>query len=228
MNKDNDKGIIGVLVNFVGNGTINNLEVSTTSCPTGLEISISNNKNISDSNIQVMIRHKLKDSYVQPLVINVKCSIDGVSVNKNLALPIVIMKFIDYYDVTIEEFTAMWLEFSSTSGDETQRFDSIMYNPLESSKSIMDFLKKLGGLLTGMGFKVFSPSNTSNYHEIEACGILIYDDNKMIPVLIQASFLPSFTTEFRFSIRTKNKNYTHFSNLTLDIFSYVKFFVNPK
>lgn len=222
-----EKGVLGSMLNVTSQKEISNLEVTNSSSPSGLEVMVSKVKQVSESNCQVLVKTILKDSFVQPIVLNIRGEFNNQEFETSFALPVLITKFLDYYDVTIEEYTAMWLEFSATSSDETQRFDSIMYNPLDG-KPIMDFLKKLGGLLTGLGFKVFSPNDSTNYHEIEACGILIYEDNKMIPVLVQASFVPSLSTEFRFSIRTKNKDITVFSNLTLDLYSIVKFFVNPK
>lgn len=223
-----EKGLLGAMLNFTSTKTMKNLEVSTISCSSGIEALVSKVKNINETSSQVLVKSKVRDSFVQPLVLGVKGEFGGEFFETSFAVPILITKYLDIYDVTIEEYTKMWLEFSVTTSDETQRFDSIMYNPMSGQKSIQEFLKKIGGLLNGMGFKVFSPNDITTYHEIEACGILIYEENKMIPVLIQASFVPSFTDEFRFSIRSKNKEFTQFSNLTLDIYSIVKFFVNPK
>ena len=226
-----EPGVLGsmIIISTDSETSIDNLEFVNYSSPSGLDILVSKIK-FSEGNksAQLLIKTKILDSYVQPAIFNISGNFNNVNVSTSLALPVVLSKFLDYYDVTVEEYTAMWLEFSSTSSDETQRFDSIMTNPLSEEKSIMKFLKKIGGLLSGIGFKVFSPSDSTNYHEIEACAILIYQDKKMIPILVQVSFVPSFPSEFRFSLRTKNKDFTLFSNLTLDIYSIIKFFINPK
>jgi len=225
-----EKGVLGSMItlNNPQGESLSNIEI-TSNNHSSIEVAISKVKYINEGKqAQLLIKTKLLDSFVQPVILNISGNAGDTSFSNSVALPIVITKFLDYYDVTIEEYTAMWLEFTATTADETQRFDSIMYNPMGDEKSIMTFLKKLGGLLSGMGFKVFSPNDSTNYHEIEACAVLIFAEDKMIPILVQASFVPSFPTEFRFSIRTKNENITLFSNLTLDIYSIVKFFVNPK
>ena len=90
----------------------------------------------------------------------------------------------------------------------------------------MDFLKKLGLLMQNLSFKVFSPENKSNFHDIEGCAN--FETNTCtIPVLFQASFIPSITSEFRFSLRSKHTNSHQYSNLLPAIFAVVKMWVNP-
>ena len=54
----------------------------------------------------------------------------------------------------------------------------------------MDFLKKFGMLMQNLNFKVFAPEDRFNFHEIEGCSIF-NGKNTSIPILFQASFLPS-------------------------------------
>lgn len=222
--KSLEKGLLAAMLTFNAIDSLQITDITVFNQVSDLEINISKVKQVNANTCQIMVKLKILNSFVQPPVLSISTNTG----NYLFALPIVITKYIEVYDVPIEEYTTMWVEFGCKTGEETQRFDSIMYNPLDSSKSIMDFLKKLGGLLNSLGFKVYSPNDINNYHEIEAIGILPFGDNKLIPILIQASFLPSFKSEFRFSIRTKNKDYSLFSNLTLDIYSIVKFFINPK
>ena len=139
-----------------------------------------------------------------------------------------ITKFLEPYDTTVENFTPLWYEFSNSTEDNYGRMDAIMYNPMANSgKSIMDFLKKFGLLLQNLGFKVFAPEDRNNFHEIEGCALLNLKDIS-IPVLFQATFLPSFIEEFRFSLRCKTETELQFSSLLLDIYSVVKMWVNPQ
>lgn len=220
-----EKGVLGMMLTFTGDSP-SNLELSVGSSD-GIDLQISKFK-YQPQAAQALVKARILSTYVQPITLILKGEFRGVYEEVTFGLPIVITKYIEYYDCKIEDYTQMWIEFSNIVSEETQRFDSIMTNPMSNSKPIMDFLKKIGGLLNSMGFKVFSPNDSTNYHEIEACGILSFEEGKLIPILLQASFVPSFPDEFRFSLRTKNKSYNQFSNLVLDIYSLVKFFVNPK
>ena len=77
-----------------------------------------------------------------------------------------------------------------------------------------------------MNFKVFAPENKSNFHEIEG-GSLFEVGSVSIPILFQASFIPSLYSEFRFSLRSKHSNSHQYSNLLPAIFAVVKMWVNP-
>ena len=80
--------------------------------------------------------------------------------------------------------------------------------------------------MQNLNFKVFAPQDRTNFHEIEGCA-LFKSQNYNIPILFQASFVPSMNEEFRFSLRNKNEIPGKFSNILLNIYAVVKMWVNP-
>ena len=225
--KNLSKGVLGALLEFscTNEGfSHQNLELIPLR-NNGLEVLVSKFKYLDSNHAQVLVKLKLLKTYSQPPFFK----LNNFSNNEiEFALPVVMNKFIDVLDCSIEDYSALWLEYSNIKTDDTQRLDTIMKNPLDSSKSIMDFLKKLGGLLNSMGFKVFSPNDINNYHEIEICGVLPSNENNKedIPILLQVSFIPSYKEEFRLSIRTKTNNDNYYK-LALDVYSIIRFFINP-
>ena len=81
--------------------------------------------------------------------------------------------------------------------------------------------------MQNLGFKVFAPEDRNNFHEIEGCAMLNTKEVS-IPILFQASFLPSLMEEFRFSLRCKTESELQYSSLLLDIYAVVKMWVNPQ
>lgn len=225
--KSLSNGVLGALldIKFLNSVSFDqNLELIEQNSE-GLEVMISKFKYLNENNAQVLVKLKLIKPYTQPITFKLS---NNNNFELNFALPVLINKYIDVFDCSIEDYSSLWLEFSNTKDDSTQRFDTIMKNPMDQSKSIMDFLKKLGGLLNSLGFKVFSPNDINNYHEIEIVGVLPKNDNinEDIPILIQASFVPSYKEEFRLSIRSKS-SLTSYYNLGLNIYSIIRIFINP-
>jgi hypothetical protein len=177
---------------------------------------------------QALMKAQIIDSFsVQPCV-NLSCVLGMKKMNFNFALPLMVTKYLEPYETSVENFTAMFYEYSNSPEEMFQKMDAILYNPMANNFSIMDFLKKFGGLMTNLQFKVYPPSDRDNFHELEGIAILNYQDkDHSIPILFQASFIPSHSMEFRLSLRSKNIEFERFSTLLLDIFSVIKFYINP-
>lgn len=222
-------GTLGAMLTFTSDSGLSDLELINLYTPEGLEIQTSKFKALDPNNSQVLIKIKLLNSFSQPLSFRLNGNFGFGNNSIEFCLPVLINKFIDTLDIKIEDYSYLWLEYSNTVSEETQRLDTIMKNPLDGQKTVMEFLKKLGGLLNSMGFRVFPPNDINSYHEIEACGVLPAGENLNFPVLLQAAFIPSYTSEFRFSIRVQNQPTSDFyRNLSLDLYSIVKMFINPK
>lgn len=231
-------GVLGIVFSFIpvsDNDKIEEIEFSLTNYSTYelLNIQISKVKYPDGSNqiqnAQIMVKVTISESFSTPPTVYFSARVGNMKVKYNFALPLVITKFLEPFNTPIETFTGMWYEYSNSSEDSYQKLDSILFNPMSGSdKSYMDFLKKLGGLLDKLQFKVYPPSDRDNFHEIEGVAIFKYQDKmKSIPVLVQASFVPSYPQEFRLSLRAKNSDIERFATLLLDIFAIIKFYVNP-
>lgn len=232
MIKKIDKGVLGYIFAFSpftsGNEKIENIDFSLTNYTTNELLNIQISKVKYDSVPQLMMKIQINDGFSVPPIVELNATLGMRNISCSFSLPLLITKFLEPYDTTVENFTPLWYEFSNSTEDNYGRMDAIMYNPMANSgKSIMDFLKKFGLLLQNLGFKVFAPEDRNNFHEIEGCALLNLKDIS-IPVLFQATFLPSFIEEFRFSLRCKTETELQFSSLLLDIYSVVKMWVNPQ
>jgi len=181
----------------------------------------------SNTHPQLMMKINLNDSFNNPLLMGFAATVNQNNVKCSFALPILITKFLVPTEISFESYNTLLFEYNNATEDEYHRFDSIMYNPIDGKGTIMDFLKKLGSLLHNLNFRVYPPSDSNNFHEIDAISILNTSETNKIFVLAQASFVPSFSPEFRFSLRAKSQDSHSFSNICLDIYSIVKFYVNP-
>jgi len=228
--KQMSKAVFGLLLTFTSsNGNdIENLAVIVNGC-SEITVQTSKPKYIDTSTAQILVKVGLIDSFSNPPRVIFTCNLTNGETysNHTLALPIFITKFIQPLSMKKTEFFQNWQKFTNNSDDIYHKFDCIVNNPFDKVKSIMQFLKKIGSLLFCLGFNVLRPDDTKNYHEIEAAGSLVtaeYD----VPILIQMSFVPSYTQEFRLSIRSKVPDEFKYITLTLDIFSVIDFYVNFK
>jgi hypothetical protein len=219
------KGALPVLMNFIGNPE--NIKVALLKTYGCVNTLISGVRYNQDQPPQVLMKVSLQDSFSNPIVLGVTADAGSIGIKCTFALPILITKFLEPYDLSFENYNTLLLEYSNATSEDIHRLDAILYNPLDGKGQIVDFLKKLGSLLHALNFKVFPPYDPSSFHEIDAISVLNVNESTRIPVLLQASFVPSFSPEFRLSIRAKAPDTLRFSNLTLDIFSIVKFYVNP-
>jgi len=241
-----DKGLIGLILTFISrenlliiggsnsgssssNNGIQNLTANVISNKDEVITQTSKPKYLNNTTVQILIKVKIFDSYADPPILSFKCNLANYKGNNyysnKLALPIFITKFIKPLKLKRLDFYSNWQKFSNNSLEKYHKLDCILKNPFYGKNSIMDFLKKFGSLIYCLGFIVIRPEDTDNYHEIEAVGSLITDDCDM-PILIQASFVPSYPQEFRLSIRAKVTNEYKYITLTLDVFSILDFFVN--
>ena len=219
------KGTLPVLMNFIGNPE--NVKVSLLKTYEGLSPLISSVRYSQDQPPQVLMKIGINDSFSNPMILGVAASLNSINIRCTFALPILITRFLEPYDLPFENYNTLMFEYTSATTDEYHRLDSILYNPLDGKGQITDFLKKLGSLLHALNFKVYPPSDVNNFHEIDSISVLNVNDSLKIPILLQASFIPSFSPEFRLSIRAKTADSIKFSSLTQDIFSIIKFYVNP-
>ena len=226
-----EKGVLGAMleIKHESNQPGCDLQLTTLFSPSGLDISISKFKYLETST-QVLLKIKLLSSYTQPIQLKFYGNYNGLLIDFDFALPLLITKYIDIADLEQQEYSSIWRSISNESNNDSQRLDSIMYNPLEGQKSLTDILKKIGSLMNGLGFKVFPPSNLDSFNEIEACGSLFINNTDSFLILIRASFIPSYSEEFVFSVRIKGKSDLNerFGSLSNDIHSIVRLFINPK
>jgi len=220
-----NKGTLPVLLNFIGNPE--NLKVSLLKTYESVTPLISSVRYSQDQPPQVLMKISLSDSFNNPLILGVTGQINNINIKCTFALPILITRFLEPFDISIENYNTLLLEYTNATTDDYHRLDCILYNPMDGKGPITDFLKKLGSLLHSLNFKLFTPHDLSNFHEIDAIAVLNVNDSAKIPVLLQASFIPSFSPEFRLSIRAKSPDSIKFSSIALDIYSIIKFFVNP-
>jgi hypothetical protein len=233
---NNEPGLLGVMFVFIpiSNEKIEEIEIELSNYQTNELINIQFSKvkyPDGSSNVpysQILMKAQILDSFSSPPTVSINCRIGMLRTELNFALPLVVSKYLEPYDTSVENFTAMWYEYTNSPDEVFQKMDSILYNPMNHNYSHMDFLKKLGGLMTNLNFKVYPPHDKENFHELEGVAVLHYlDKSHSIPLLFQASFVPSHNSEFRFSLRSKNPDVQKFSSLLLDIFSIVKFYINP-
>lgn len=225
-----EKGTLGAMLEIktISGGNFNgsNIEIQNVSNNKEMEVLISKVKYLPTS-AQLLIKIKILDSFNQPILLKFNGNMNGINLNFNFNLPILINKYLEPYNISIEDYSKYWRLISNDKLNISQRYDSILNNPINSQNPIMDFLKKFGGLLLNLGFKVFTPNDPLSYNEIEASALLSIG-NEQIVILAQASFLPSYSNEFRFSLRIKNLNgdlNDKFSNLSNDIHSLIGFYI---
>ncbi len=231
MIKKLDKGILGFIFAFTpfssGNEKVENIDFSLGNYTSNDKLMISISKVKYDNVPQLMMKVQINEMFEEPPLINLKCNLGIKNIEAQFSIPLLITKFLEPYETTVENYTPLWYEYSNSTDDNYGRLDSIMYNPMANSgRSIMDFLKKFGMLMQNLNFKVFAPEDRFNFHEIEGCAVF-NAKNTSIPILFQASFLPSMNEEFRFSLRCKNNDLNMYQNLLLDIYAVVKMWVNP-
>jgi hypothetical protein len=228
---DNILGLMFLFIPVSANERIEDIDFTLTNFHTGelLNIQISKVKYPDGTQNgcpypQVLMKAQFFDSFSIPPVMNLGARLGMLQLNINFALPLVITKYLEPCDLSIENFTTMWYEYSHSTNDSIQKLDSIMLNPMSNNYTIMDFLKKLGGLMTNLQFRVFPPQDKEKFHDLEGIAII---NSKSVPILFQASFIPSHHGEFRFSLRSKVADSDKFQSLLLDIYSVVKFYINP-
>ena len=224
------KGSLGYIFAFTpftsGNEKIENISFNITNFPSSELLNISISKVKYDNVPQLMMKVQIQNTFDEPPLVNLSCTLGMRQVNCEFYIPCLVTKFLSPLETSIENYSQMYFECNSSTNDNVGRLDAIMYNPMGESKNIMDFLKKLGLLMQNLSFKVFSPENKSNFHDIEGCANFETSTTN-IPVLFQASFVPSISKEFRFSLRSKS-NTGHYGNLLPAIFAVVKMWVNPR
>ena len=222
-------GALGFIFAFTpfasGNDKIENIDFSVANFNSNNLLNISISKVKYDNIPQLMMKIQINEIFDEPPLINLSCSLGNRQINCQFHIPCLVTKFLNPYETSIENYSQLYLEYTNSTNDNYGRLDAIMYNPM-NNKNIMDFLKKLGLLMQNLNFKVFAPENRNNFHEIDGCS-LFECGNVSIPILFQASFIPSLSSEFRFSLRSKHTNSHQFSNLLPAIFAVVKMWVNP-
>ena len=225
--KPSEKGLLMAMLTFISNtGKLEDIELHTINSIAGIKLNISKVKYPQDDKSfpQIILKMTLQESFNEPLQVGLKARIGSMKVDTYFALPVLINKFIEPYEMSIENYTGMWYEISNSPDEKCHKLDSVLYNPMQNSP-IADFLRKFASLLNSLNFKIFPPTDVSNFHEIE--GIAVFNlDNISIPILAQVSFVPSYSTEFRFSLRCKVPNSDRFYGLLLDLYSIVKFFIH--
>lgn len=228
-------GVLGVMFNFIpmsSDEKIDDIEFQLANYHTNELINVQISKvkypdGVNSNYPQILMKVQLVDSFSTPPTVNLNCRIGMMKINTTFALPVVVTKYLEPFDTSVENFTALWYEYSNSPEEIFQKMDAVLYNPMANNYTIMDFLKKFGGLMTNLQFKVFPPLDRENFHELEGVAVLHEQDKQKIPILFQASFVPSHMHEFRFSLRSKNTEVEKFSSLLLDIYSIVKFYINP-
>ena len=230
MIKKLSNGTLGFIFAFTpfasGNDKIENIDFSVANFNSNNLLNISISKVKYDNIPQLMMKLQINEIFDEPPLINLSCSLGNRQINCQFNIPCLVTKFLNPYETSIENFSQLYIECTNATNDNYGRLDSIMYNPMSNNKNIMDFLKKLGLLMQNLNFKVFAPENRNNFHEIDGCS-LFEVGNVSIPILFQASFIPSLTSEFRFSLRSKHTNSHQYSNLLPAIFAVVKMWINP-
>jgi len=225
--KPSEKGLIMAMMTFISNtGKLEDIELHPVSANPKLKLNISKVKYPNDEKSfpQIMLKIQLLDSFIDPIQLGFKARIGSMKVENLFALPIMLNKFIEQFNnMSVENFTAQWYEISNSPEKTFHKFDSILLNPMENSP-IQAFLKKFAALLNSLNFKIYPPSDLNNFHEIEGVSLLEVD-NMSIPILAQASFVPSYPSEFRFSLRCKMPDEECFYSVLCDIYSLVKFFL---
>ncbi len=225
--KPSDKGVVMTMLTFISNtGKLEDIELHQINSVPAIKLNISKVKYPADDKSfpQIMLKINLLESFIEPIQVGLLARIGSMRVESYFALPILMNKFIDPFEMSIENFTALWYEISNSADDEYHKLDTIMYNPMQNSP-VVDFLKKFASLLNSLNFKIYPPTDVNSFHEIEAVAVLNYD-NFSVPVLAQASFVPSHPGEFRFSLRAKVAEADKFDGLLLDVYSLIKFYIH--
>ena len=230
MIKKLNKGTLGYIFAFTpfasSGDKIENIDFSVSNFNSNDLLNISISKVKYDNVPQLMMKIQINEIFDEPPLINLSCSLGNRQINCQFNIPCLITKFLSPFDTSIENYSQLYIEYTNSTNDNYGRLDTIMSNPMSNHKNIMDFLKKLGLLMQNLNFKVFAPGNKSEFHEIEGCS-LFEVGSASIPILFQASFIPSLPSEFRFSLRCKHSNSHQYSNLLPAIFAVVKMWVNP-
>lgn len=225
--KPADKGVVMAMLTFISNvGKLEEIELHQINNVPGIKLNISKVKYPQDDKSfpQIMLKINLLESFIEPMQVGLRGRIGSMRVESYFALPIMLNKFMEPCEMSIENFTALWYEISNSADDKYHKLDSIMYNPMQNSP-IADFLKKFASLLNSLNFKIYPPTDVNNFHEIEAVSVLNVE-NISVPVLAQASFVPSHPGEFRFSLRAKVDEPDRFYGLLLDVYSLIKFYIH--
>ena len=224
------KGSLGYIFAFTpyasGNEKIENIVFQVANYNSNDLLNISISKVKYDNVPQLMMKIQINEVFDEPPLINLSCNLGNRQINCQFSIPCLVTKFLSPFETSIENYSQLYLECTNSTSDNYGRLDAVMYNPMSGNKNIMDFLKKMGLLMQNLSFKVFAPENKSNFHDIEGCANF-ESGQTSVPVLFQASFVPSVTGEFRFSLRSKHSNSHQFVNLLPAIFSVVKMWVNP-
>ncbi|MCQ2817304.1 MAG: hypothetical protein MJ252_08575 [archaeon] len=231
MIKKLDKQTLGFVFAFTpftsGNEKIENVEFSLNNYNSNEKLNISISKVKYDPVPQVMMKIQMVEAFETPPQMKLSFNLGMRNIQTGFSLPLLVTKYFEPYNTPIENFVPLWMEITQSTDESTGRLDSIMYNPMSNSgKGIMDFLQKLGMLMKNLNFKVYTPENKSDFHEIQG-GALLSGKEGEVPVLFQASFIPSNIEEFRFSLRCKCPNPNIYSNLLQDVYAIVKMWVNP-
>lgn len=222
-----DKGVVMAMLTFITNvGKLEDIELHAINNVSGIKLNISKVKYPQDDKSfpQIMLKINLLESFIEPVQVSLRGRIGTMRIESYFALPILMNKFLEPCEMSIENFTGLWYEISNATDNNYHKLDSILYNPMQNSP-VADFLRKFASLLNSLNFKIYPPTDVSNFHEIEGVAMLIAD-NISIPVLAQASFVPSHPGEFRFSLRAKLPDAEKFYGLLLDIYSIVRFYIH--
>jgi hypothetical protein len=224
------KGTLGYIFAFTpfasGNDKIENIDFSVANFNSNDLLNISISKVKYDNVPQLMMKIQINEVFDEAPLINLTCTLGMRKVNCQFCIPCLVTKFLSPFETTVDNYSQLYVECTNSNNDNYGRLDSVMYNPMSGNKSIMDFLKKLGLLMQNLNFKVFAPENKSDFHDIEGCANF-ETGSSSIPVLFQASFIPSLNGEFRFSLRSKHNNSHQYAHLLPAIYAVVKMWVNP-
>ena len=225
--KPAEKGVLMAMLTFISNtGKLEEIELHQINNVSGIKLNISKVKYPQDDKSfpQIMLKVNLVESFIEPMQVGLRARIGTMRVESYFALPILMNKYLEPTEMSIENFTALWYEISNAPDDKYHKLDSILFNPMQNSP-VTDFLRKFASLLNSLNFKIYPPTDVGNFHEIEGVAI-INVENVSIPVLAQASFVPSHSGEFRLSLRAKVPDSEIFYGLLLDIYTIIKFFIH--
>jgi hypothetical protein len=227
-----EKNCLGLIFSFISNSgeRIDDIEMNTQNDKGGITFNMSKVKYSNDNTPpQIFLKVILNESFNTPPLASLTGHIGMTNISSQFTLPVLITKYLTPNKMPIENYSMLWYSLSNESNSEYHKLDCLLNNPSNGKLGVMDFLKKLGTLLISLNFHIFPPNDLNQFHEIEAASMLEYQEGTdPITILVQASFIPSHTAEFRLSVRAKvPKDIRGFENITLDVLSVIKFYVNP-
>jgi hypothetical protein len=227
-----ERNCIGLIFSFISStgDSIDEIDLQQVYTKNNLNFNMSKVKYNNDGTPpQIFLKIYLIESFNIPTSASLTARVGMMNLSSKFTLPVLITKFLSPFKTNIENYSMLWYAMSSENEPEYHKLDCILNNPSNGKLGVMDFLKKLGTLLVSLNFHLFPPLDLTNFHEIEAAAILEYQPEiEPITILAQAKFIPSYNSEFRFSIRAKvPKEIKGFESITTDVLSVIKFYVNP-